>query len=311
MLFLADARYRAQAESEAPECRIVVHTGPFADAIAEACRPGARVGFEASQVSVRMFDEWRARLQQHQFVAADGVVETLRIVKEAKEVQTLRQVAHMAGQALADVLSHFTLGTTERQLANALGHAMQERGLDGLGFPTLVASGPRAALPHAHPTDKPIQEGELVLIDYGGMLAGYRSDETVTVGIGAVDPRLREIYGIVREAQAAGIAAAQPGARTSEVDRAAREVIQASPYRDWCFPYAVGHGVGLDIHEDPRAAKEGSGRVDHELKPGMTMTVEPGIYVLGLAGVRLEDTLLITEDGNEKLTVTPKAYRAL
>ena len=310
--FLTDSRYVEQAANEVQGCRVLQHGSPYVDALADACRQaGPRIGFEAARVPVQMLEQWRSRLPEHEFVAADGMVEQMRAVKDASEVAKMRMVAKLAGAALADAFSSFMPGMSERKFAQLLSNAMLERGLDGNGFPSIVASGTRGSLPHARATDKSMVHGELVTIDYGGMLSGYRSDETVTVGIGPVEPKLREIYELVRESQAAGIAAARAGVHTSEVDRAAREVIQTSAYREWCFAYGIGHGVGLDIHEQPFSAYPGSGRVDTELLPGMVITVEPGIYIPGVGGVRIEDTLLITEDGNERMTVTPKEYRFL
>lgn len=310
--FLTDSRYLEQAQDEVRECIVMQHAGPYVETLAEVCRAGkGPIGFEAGRLPVRMFEEWQARLPEREFVAADGLVEQLRIVKDAKEIAQMRQVATLAGQALSDALGAFAAGMSERRLARDLAHAMQERGLDGPGFSFIVASGSRGSLPHAQATDKPVQEGDLLTIDFGGALDGYLSDETVTVGVGKVAPQLREIYDLVLRSQAAGIAAAGPGVPASQVDQASRAVIEASPYREWCFAYGVGHGVGLDIHEDPFAAKSGAGRVDHVLVPGMTLTVEPGIYIPGLGGVRLEDTLVITEQGSELITGTSKAYRTL
>ncbi len=309
--FLTDSRYEEQGAEEVQGCEVRLHGSPYVEALAAACRKGGRrLGFEAGKVPVKMYEEWRKELPEHEFVPADGIVEKLRIVKDSQEAAIMHEVARLAGEALEDVLASFCPGTTERKLAQRLSHAMQERGLDGDGFDMIVGSGPRGSLPHAKPTGKPIEPGELVTIDYGGILSGYRSDETFTFGVGAVEPKLREIFELVRASQAAGIAAARPGVRASEVDRASREVVMASGYKEWCFAYGVGHGVGLDIHEEPFAARPGTGRPDPVLVPGMTLTVEPGIYIPGVAGCRLEDTLLITEDGYELLTVTPKAYRS-
>jgi len=310
--FLTDSRYVEQAQAEVQECRVVQHAVPYIETLAEICRAASGpIGFEAGNVPVRMFDEWKTRLPEREFQAADGLVEGLRIVKDPAEIASMRRVASLAGQALQDVLGTFEAGMSERKLARELAHAMQERGLDAPGFPFIVASGPRGSLPHAQPTDKMVENGELLTIDFGGALDGYLSDETVTVGVGNVGPKLREIYELVLMSQAAGIAAAGPGVAASEVDRASRAVIEASLYREWCFAYGVGHGVGLDIHEEPFAARPGAGRVDRVLMPGMTITVEPGIYIPGVGGVRLEDTLVITEQGRERITGTSKEYRTL
>ncbi len=310
--FLTDSRYVEQARAEVRECRVAQHASHYAETLAETCRAArGPIGFEAGKVPVRMLDEWKTLLPGREFEAADGIVEELRIVKDPSEIAIMRRVAALAGQALQDALGGFGAGMSERKLARDLAHAMQERGLDAPGFSFIIASGPRGSLPHAQPTDKAVESGELLTIDFGGALNGYLSDETVTVGVGRVAPELREIYDLVLRSQAAGIAAAGPGVPASEVDRASREVIQASPYREWCFAYGVGHGVGLDIHEDPFAARPDGGRADLVLAPGMTITVEPGIYIPGVGGVRLEDTLVITKQGSERITGTSKEYRSL
>ncbi len=310
--FLTDSRYVEQAGAEVQGCKVLQHASRYGDTLAEVCRAASGpIGFEAGKVPVRMLEEWKARLPEGTFVAADGLVEKLRIVKDPQEIAKMREVATLAGKALQEVLGQFAAGMSERRLARDLSHVMQECGLDAPGFSFIVAAGPRGSLPHAQPTDRTVGSGELLTIDFGGALDGYLSDETVTVGVGKVDGKLREIYELVLRSQAAGIAAARPGVPASAVDTASRAVIEESSYREWCFAYGVGHGVGLDIHEDPFAAKPGSGRPDPVLEPGMTITVEPGIYIPGLGGVRLEDTLVITEQGNERLTGTSKEYRSL
>jgi len=310
--FLTDSRYVEQAASQVVGCTVREHGHPYVETLAQIlARGGGDVGFEAARVPVRMLGQWQDKLPGRRFRAADGLVEQLRLVKDAEEIASLRTVAELADRALEDLLATIRPGVSERRLARDLAHAMQERGLDGPGFSFIVASGPRGSLPHAEPTDRLVQAGELLTIDFGGALDGYLSDETVTFGIGEVEAKLRAIYDLVLRSQAAGIAAARPGVPASVIDAASRAVIEDSPYRPWCFAYGVGHGVGLDVHEDPFAAKPGSGREDPVLLPGMTITVEPGIYIPGTGGVRIEDTLLITPEGAERLTGLDKTYRAL
>lgn len=186
--------------------------------------------------------------------------------------------------------------------------AMRARGAESLGFSTIVASGPRGALPHGHPTDRVIMPGELATIDFGAQFEGYKSDETVTVATGEISDELRQIFDLVANAQQAGIEMAKPGATSREVDRAAREIIESAGYGD-AFGHGTGHGVGLDVHEEPYASK--SPAQETVLEPGMTLTVEPGIYLSGIGGVRLEDTLVITESGSERLTTVPKTFRVI
>ena len=310
-LFLTDSRYSEQAASQVRGCTVAQHGPRYEEDLVAALPERGRIGFEARRLSVHMLGSWRERLGGAEFVAADGLVEELRIRKDAGEAAQMRKVAVLAGAALEDVLGRLEPGWTERALARELARAMEDRGLDAPGFPFIVASGPRGSLPHAEPTDRELAQGELVTVDFGGALGGYLSDETVTFAVGRVDGRLRAMYDVVQRSQAAGIAAVRAGARASEVDRASRDVVLGSEFREHCFSYGVGHGVGLDIHEEPFAARPGSGREDRVLESGMTLTVEPGIYVPAVGGVRLEDTLLVTDAGHEILTPTPKDFRAI
>jgi Xaa-Pro aminopeptidase len=308
---LTDFRYVEAASALARGYRVVRHAREAAVTLAEVISEmGLKmVGFDDERVPVRMYEDWRARLPGVSWRGLGGLMDELRLVKDAHEIAAIRRAADLSGRAFEELLPDMP-GMTERQVAVALEHRMREVGLDGPGFSTIVASGPRGSLPHAQPTDRVLAAGDLVTVDFGGLADGYRSDETVTFGIGEVPARLRGLFDLVAEAQAAGIAAVRPGVRASAVDRASRAVIEAAGYGE-AFGHNTGHGVGLDVHERPLAAREPVPERDDVLAPGMTLTVEPGIYLPGEGGVRLEDTLLVTETGSEPLTRVAKAWRSL
>jgi Xaa-Pro aminopeptidase len=304
-----DFRYIEVATALADGFEAVRHERRYVDTLARLVTDaGMRtVGFEDERIPVRMFEEWRAAMPDVTWRPVGSLMQELRLVKDAAEIAAIRRAAVLADQALEELLPGVR-GMREIDLAVRLEHRMRELGLDGPGFATIVASGERGSLPHARPTERVIREGELVTVDFGGLSDGYRSDETVTFGVGEVPDDLRRLFDIVAEAQAAGIAAVRPGVRASEVDRASREVIVARGYGDQ-FGHGTGHGVGLDIHERPFAAREPEPDKDDVLVEGMTITVEPGIYLPGVGGVRLEDTLVVTAAGSERLTTVPKRWR--
>lgn len=308
---VTDFRYAEAAQEEAPSCRVVQH-GPN-DQLAVIGRllgeAGVRrVACEAAAVSVSRFQAWRAAWPEVEIVPREGLVEALRMVKEPGEIALIRRAMALAEEAFRLILPEVRPGRRERDLALDLEVAMRRSGADAAAFDFIVASGPRSSLPHGGPTERVIEAGDLVTFDFGARYLGYHSDITRTVLAGAaVDPRQREVYETVRAAQAAGLAAVRPGATGAAVDRAAREVIAAAGYAGF-FGHGTGHGVGLEIHESPRLAP---GREEDVLAAGMVVTVEPGIYIPGWGGVRIEDTVLVTEDGCRSLCATTKELLAL
>lgn len=305
---LTDFRYLEQAATECPDFEIVKQDKQVVLSIAEICR-NYRIGvlgFEADKVPYQMWHDWNGQVPVV-WRPLGKLVEELRLVKNSEEVEIMRKAARVAGESLLEVIPSM-VGLTEMDVALSLEMAMRRRGAGSLGFPTIVGSGERGALPHAHPTPRRIQPGDMVTIDFGAEVNGYRSDETVTVAIGTVSDQMRQIFDIVAEAQALGIEAAKPGATSHDVDTAVRSFIDRAGYGE-AFGHGTGHGVGLDVHENPFAFSDP--RSAEVLVPGMTLTVEPGIYLPGIGGVRLEDTLVITETGNERLTMVSKEFRTI
>jgi Xaa-Pro aminopeptidase len=237
-----------------------------------------------------------------ELVPTVGVVEALRRVKDAEELELMARAARVADESLAVVKSLLLDGPTEAEFGLALDTEMRRRGATGPSFETIVASGPNAAKPHARPTARRVESGELVVLDFGALVSGYCSDMTRTVCVG--EPRsavLARMVEVVAAAQRAGVAAVRPGATGVEVDRACREVIADAGWSD-AFLHGTGHGVGLDIHEGPWVGPTSS----DTLAPGHVVTVEPGVYLPEHGGVRIEDTVVVTEDGCYPLTHTPK-----
>ncbi len=266
----------------------------------------ARIGVEELRMRVM-----EARLLERyapdcQLVPADDVLETLRVIKDADEVARMRRAVAVVEAALRAVLAQIRPGMTEREIAGLLMVEALRGGGEGMPFDPIVVAGPNAASPHAVPTDRPIRRGETVIIDCGAVVGGYVSDITRTFALGGLPEEMVRVYEVVRRANEAGRAAVRPGRAAQEVDRAARAVIREAGYGD-SFIHRTGHGLGLEVHEPPYIV-EGN---RHPLQAGMTFTVEPGIYLPGLGGVRIEDDVLVTPEGAETLTTFPRELMIL
>jgi Xaa-Pro aminopeptidase len=238
--------------------------------------------------------------------AASGVIETLRMVKSPEEIEKIRASVVLNSRALEQALKKAKPGMREYELAAEIDYRMRKLGAESAAFETIVAAGPRSALPHAKPGNAKLEAGQMLLIDMGAMLDGYASDMTRMVHLGEPTKKYRDAYQAVLEAQLAAIAAVRPGRTGAQVDKAARDVLKAAGLGE-AFVHSTGHGLGLEIHEDPRVGK--SGKV--KLAAGMAITIEPGVYLEGWGGIRIEDTVVVTEKGCEVLTKTPKELRAI
>jgi len=264
-----------------------------------------RLGFDDEDLSVRLHGKLADALPDNvQLVAAGGIVQGLRAVKDAAEIDAIRAAAQLADAALEEVLTGGLVGRTEREIALEVEIAIRRRGAEGVSFSPIVAAAEHGALPHAEPRDVPIRSNTLVVIDWGAQLGGYASDCTRTFATGELDPRDREIYELVLRAQQAALTAIRPGPTGREVDAVARAIIDEGGHGDH-FGHGLGHGVGLEVHEGPRLSKQGN----DVLAAGNIVTVEPGVYVPGAVGVRIEDLVLVTEDGGEVLSGLSKALR--
>ncbi len=301
--FVTDFRYLSQARDEVAEEWGAAEIS--SDLLQRAVEGGlpARVGFEDDRLTVNRHARLRKLAGESvELVAAGGLVEELRLVKDAEELARIRDAARVADEAFREVvLERGIVARTERDIALDLEMAMRRRGAQAASFPPIVAAGAHGALPHAQPRDVEIPTGSLVVIDWGAQKDGYASDCTRTVATGEVDSRDREIYDLVLEAQLAALGEVRPGPLGREVDAVARGIIDGAGHAEH-FGHGLGHGVGLDVHEEPRLSKQG----DTALAAGHVVTVEPGVYVPGQVGVRIEDLVAVTEDGHEVISTLPK-----
>ena len=263
----------------------------------------ARIGVEPIRLRVLELRHLEAAASQAEFPSAADVLSSLRVVKDESELAAMQEAVNIAQTALEAALQNFRVGMTEKELAAELVAQLLRHGSEPeLPFQPIVAAGPNSANPHAVPTDRPIQPGDLLIIDWGATHNGYFSDITRTFAIGDVDEELARMVEIVQQANAAGRAVARPGIPAGAVDAAARGVIAAAGYGDY-FTHRTGHGLGLDVHERPFIFADN----EEILRPGMVFTVEPGIYLPGRGGARVEDDVVITADGARSLTDLPRA----
>ena len=303
VVFLTDPRYEARASTLVKDAEISIYPSRLTERLQPllgemGCR---RLGVEAKSMTLAERDDLQSRLDEVGLVSVVGLVESMRRTKDAGEVDLLRDAIALGDRAFSWVLDHLALGATEREIALALEMKMRDWGADQVSFPPIVGSGELSAHIHHTPTDRQFQKGDLILLDFGCRLHGYCSDLTRTVVLGPATEEQRTMYDLVLRAQREGIHKAGSGLGGAEVDAAARVVIeQAGHGKD--FGHGLGHGVGLDIHEDPRL-----NRISEDtLAPGDVVTVEPGVYLQGTGGVRIEDCVLVTEKGCEVLGSAPK-----
>ncbi len=301
-LFVTDGRYTTQAHEEVQGARVLIARGSLLQAVADRRAPRVTLGIEAEHMSVATREALAGMLPKRARVqATSGLVERLRITKEPEEIERLR-VAVLTGAALLDsALEAIKPGVSEAAVASEIEYAARHAGVQGMSFPTIVASGPRSALPHGRASDQPIPRSGFVVMDFGVILGGYCSDMTRTVHVGTPSAEMRGVYGAVREAQEAAIATVSAGVQTGKVDQAARQVLRRAGLARF-FTHSTGHGVGLEIHEAPRLGRGGT----EVLQPGMVVTIEPGVYLPGKGGVRIEDMVVVTEKGCDILTPAPK-----
>jgi Xaa-Pro aminopeptidase len=300
-LFLTDGRYAEQSRHEVPDLERRIYTGEFVAAFGAArTELGVdRVAFEAAGVTYGLFRHLGATGVE--LVATEGEVERLRWVKEAGEIDRLNRAQAIADQAFEAITGKLLEGVTERAAALELDVAMRQLGASGSAFDTIMAFGPNAAEPHHEPTDRPLARGDIVKIDFGCVIDGYHSDMTRTLAFGEPDPRLREVYDLVRRAQQAGVDAVRAGVTGGAVDEVVRGIIGEAGFGEW-FRHGLGHGVGLEIHEGP-SLRQGATDV---LPEGAVVTVEPGVYLESLGGVRIEDMVEVRADGARVIPATPK-----
>ena len=305
--FITDFRYLTQsAEQLDPQWEREIAGDLLKRAIEGLPAQPLKLGFDDSHLTVRQYAQLGKLVagREVELVAAGGLVEALRAVKDAAEIELIRRAARLADAAFEEVVGAGIIGRTEREVALDLEIAIRRAGAEGVSFPPIVAAADHGARPHAVPRDVPIPENTLVVVDWGAQLDGYASDCTRTVATGPLDPRDEAIYQTVLVAQEAALRAVRAGPTGKEVDAVARAIIEDAGHAEH-FGHGLGHGVGMEVHEGPRLAKTG----EDPLAAGNVVTVEPGIYLPGAIGVRIEDLVAVTDGGCEVLNGLPKALR--
>jgi Xaa-Pro aminopeptidase len=301
MLF-SDFRYRLQAKEQAPDFEFVEVPRRLLAAVGEAAAAAgvSRLGYNPSHLSCELRDQLSEGAGSVPLAPAGALVEEMRATKSEEEVGLISAAAALADRALAHMAKMLRAGATEREVALEGEFYMRREGAEAASFDVIVASGPRSALPHAETTDRELATGDSVVIDIGARFSGYCSDITRTFAVGSAPPEMGEVYKVVYQAQRAAAAGVQAGVICGDVDGIARKIIEDAGYSD-SFGHGLGHGVGIDVHEAPRLGKGEK----KELAPGNVVTVEPGIYLEGTGGVRLEDLLVVFQNGSETITGSP------
>ncbi|MBO4445341.1 MAG: aminopeptidase P family protein [Clostridia bacterium] len=310
--FITDSRYIEAAEKEAKECKVELQKSgkEFADQLVKAIKElgGKTVWIETSRLSVsdakayeKLLAEGKLRLVLNDKL--DSAINELRKAKSEDEKAKLQKAQRIAEKAFKAILPMIKPGVKEREIAAALDFEMRKAGATAVSFETIVVTGKNSSKPHGVPGDTKVRKGDFVTIDFGALYAGYHSDTTRTVAVGEVTPKMANVYDTVLRAQKAGVAALKPGLRAFDADKVCRDIIKAAGYGEY-FGHGTGHGVGVEIHELPNLSPRAKKSI--LLQPGNVVTVEPGIYLPGEFGVRIEDMLLITEDGAHNFATLPK-----
>ena len=304
-VLISDSRYEEQLSYECPDLPLVIRgTGvKMIESLAKAVKSMklSSLAIEADSMSVGFHQAMAEALSGTDVVLSSGEVETLRMIKDKDEIKEIRFSVRLAEKAMAVVKATMRPEQTELDVAHELENQIRRFGGVGFAFTPIVGVGPRAALPHGHPTTKRIEEDDFVLIDWGALGGLYRSDLTRVLVTGRISPKLERIYGVVLKAQQKAIESIKPGVAMGDVDAAARDTIAKAGFGKR-FGHGLGHGIGIDIHESPRL----TGGMTEPLKAGMVITIEPGIYIPGWGGVRIEDDVLVTRNGHEVLSSVPK-----
>jgi Xaa-Pro aminopeptidase len=316
LYLVTDFRYKEQAEIEAGWVKVAIRDGKMADALARTFAEAKvkRIGFEANFATVGQIDAlltaFKAQVREQkdaktpELVPLDNVMVKIRRVKDDHEIDLIRKSVAIAEEAYDAIRGEIEVGQSENHLAGQLVFELRSRGASNSSFPVIVAAGANSSLPHYRPGETLVQKDQPLLIDWGALYKGYCSDLTRTLMIGRVSDRMKTIYKVVLESQLAAISFLRPGVTTHQADRVARDIIDKAGFKEF-FGHGLGHGIGRDIHELPSINKNAK---EEELRPGMVVTVEPGIYLPGEGGVRIEDDVLITHSGCEVLSNLDKTF---
>jgi len=301
-IFITDFRYTEQATKQISGFEIVQHTKPLIEEVGvQLEKMGVKnVGFEKDDMSYALYESYKKAVNA-ELIPVSGLVEKIRLIKTPQEIKIIKAAADIADAAFEHIISFIAPGKTELEVSNELEFFMRKQGASSSSFDIIVASGLRSALPHGVASDKVIAKGDFVTLDFGALYNGYISDITRTVAVGEPSEKLKEIYQIVLDAQLLSLEKVKPGMTGIEADAVARDYIKSKGYGE-AFGHSLGHGIGLEVHEGPGL----SFRSETVLEENMVVTIEPGIYVPGVGGVRIEDDIVMTATGNEKLTHSTK-----
>lgn len=301
--FITDSRYTEQAQNEVVGFEVVEYKPPIHDFIASLVEKHnvKRLGVEEDRLSFSDYIVYKEKLNGVEIVQLEQTIEKIRMIKDAEEVKLIETAASIADKAFEHILGFIKPGMTEIEVALELEFFMKKLGASALSFPTIVASGNRSSLPHGTASEKVINEGDFITLDFGCVYKGYCSDMTRTIVLGKASEKQKEIYNTVLEANEAALKAVKPGISCAELDKIARDIIVERGYGER-FGHGLGHGVGREVHELPYV----NARSKFDLEPGMVITDEPGIYIPGFGGVRIEELVLVTEDGYKVLSKSPK-----
>ncbi|MEC1180549.1 Xaa-Pro peptidase family protein [Metasolibacillus meyeri] len=301
-VFITDFRYTEQAAEQVKDFRIVQHSGLIIDEVAkQAALMGVQtLGFEKEALTYGTYALYKNAVKA-EFVPTAGLIEKIRLIKTEQEITIIKAACEIADQAFTHILGFIEPGKTELEVSNELEFFMRKQGATSSSFDIIVASGVRSALPHGVATNKIIEKGDFVTLDFGALYNGYISDITRTIAVGQPSEKLVEMYNVVLESQLLALEKVGPGMTGIEADAVARDYLTSKGYGE-AFGHSTGHGIGLEVHEGPGL----SFRSETVLEPGMAVTIEPGVYLPGIGGVRIEDDILITATGNEKLTHSTK-----
>ena len=301
-IFITDSRFTEQATQEVKDYEVREYQRPFEAFLDKIVKEFniKKLGFEENVLTYELYNSYKEAVSC-ELIPLNGVLETLREIKCEKEIEIMRKAQNIADKGFEHILKFIKPGMTEREIGLELEFYMRKLGATGLSFPSIVASGVRSSLPHGMATEKVVENGDFLTLDFGVVYDGYCSDMTRTIVIGEPNEKMKEIYNVVLKAQEAALKAVKPGISCYDLDKIARDIITEAGYGEY-FGHGLGHGVGRVVHELPMV----NFRSKEILKPGMVITDEPGIYIPNFGGVRIEDIILVTEDGYEVFSKSPK-----